>query len=127
MGFWDWLTTKRDSKLDLWHKLAYSNFTWRDESKKKEQFLYHDIYRPFTGDCDDFAASVVMMYGQGAEYVTIELPREFDANGKPLTHAVCRVGKWISDNRYPKPYKDGALNIVRVKDYVYVKKMAKKG
>lgn len=89
-------------ELVLAHNKAKSNFyyvaqpnEWVNGTRK---FTIHDIHAPFQGDCDDWAASLVMELKGDAKYVEFFLPYG-------TLHAVCLYKGWVSDNLRKAPYR----------------------
>lgn len=91
---------------ELWslHNHVQSRFTYvtqDGEWKNGRVYLKHDLNKPFSGDCDDWASTMVANL-PGAEYVEFYLP-----NG--VYHAACLYKGWISDCLRRMPYKAGSI------------------
>lgn len=82
------------------HMTARSNFTYvrqDGEWNNGRVYVQHDITKPFKGDCDDWAVSLVKNLGQGAMYFEY-------IDDQEEGHAVCLYKGWVSDNRRKYPY-----------------------
>ncbi len=47
-------------QLSTTWRAVYKNFQYISQPKEKYSFLTHDITKPWSGDCDDFAATLAM-------------------------------------------------------------------
>ena len=114
--------------LVMLHNVALMNFTYTPQprewlGKGLRPLVVSNPYKPFIGDCDDYAATLAYQRLE-ATYAEID-------GGK---HAVCICDGWVLDNLKARPYRREGLIITRefsLYDAVKVKangyKLIKKG
>ncbi len=73
-------------------QVALNNFTYKADIE--DEWNAYDIYKPFSGDCEDFAFSLQLVIGGDVTYV-------FDKYDRP--HAVLIKSGWIYDNQEKSP------------------------
>ena len=82
------------------HRTVLARFTYVEQPNEwalgKVLKVHGLISRKFSGDCDDFAATMANL--TGGEYAEVRL---FDGR----RHAVCIYQGWVSDNMNPHPYR----------------------